>query len=152
MSGTPWKLTVNAGELSNTHKIQITAENPKTGLNAYHFWTSDASGVDFDLTQTLSLRASGTYKLAFSVLGGGQGTSAITAEKEDVYGYVLIDGEETARVPVTITKYADGYRAYLLEGIRYETGQTLTIGFHVGIAEANCWGDIDDVMFNYVGE
>ncbi len=148
----PWVLSVNAGTLSNTHKIGVTAENPKSGKNAYHFWTSDAAGVDFDLTQTLSLRTSGTYKLSFSVLGGGLGTAAVTASKEDVYGYVLLDGEETARVPVTVTSYSDGYRTYRLDDIRYEAGETLTVGIHIGIAEANCWGDIDDVMFNYVGE
>ena len=151
-SAAPWELTVNAGTPSNTHKIGVTAENPKTGQNAYHFWTSDASGVNFDIVQTLQLRASGTYKLTFSVLGGGQGTAAVTASKENVYGYVLTGGEEAARVPVTVTSYSDGYRTYRIDGIRCEAGQPVAIGIHVEIAEANCWGDIDDVMFNYVGE
>ncbi|MBR5741721.1 MAG: glycosyl hydrolase 53 family protein, partial [Firmicutes bacterium] len=151
-SAAPWTLTVNAGTPSNTHKIGVTAENPKTGTYAFHFWTSDAAGVDFDITQDLAMKTSGTYKYGFSVLGGGSGTASVTASAEDVYGYVLIDGEEAGRVPVTITCYANGYRSYLLEGIRYEAGRKLTVGIHVGIAEANCWGDIDDVMFNYVGE
>jgi len=148
----PWTLTVNAGKQSDTHKIGITSENPEIGMYAFHFWTSDASGVDFDITQDLELSAGGTYKYTFSVLGGGLGTASVTAEKEDVYGYVLADGAEIARVPVRITNYSDGYREYRTDGIRCEAGKTVTVGIHVGIREANCWGDIDRVMFNYTGE
>ena len=46
---------------------------------------------------------------------------------------------------------SDGYQNYLLENVEYEAGQEIEIGIHVGISEANCWGDIDDVMFNFAG-
>ncbi len=146
-----WQRTVNSGTLSGTYKVEVTSENPLTGTYAYHFWTSDAGGVDFDVSQKLSLKSTGAYKFSFSVLGGGLGTGSVSEEAQDVYGFVKINGETKYTVPVKITCYSDGYRNYLLENILYEAGQEIEIGIHVGISEANCWGDIDDVMFNFAG-
>ncbi|MBR5059398.1 MAG: glycosyl hydrolase 53 family protein [Clostridia bacterium] len=145
-----WKRTVNSGTLSDTHKIGATSENPLTGAYAYHFWTSDAGGVDFDVSQKLDLKTPGEYKFSFSVLGGGLGSGSVSEDAQNVFGFVSINGEIKYKVPVTVTCYSDGYRSYLLEGIRYDEGQEVEIGIHVGIAEANCWGDVDDVMFNFV--
>ncbi|MBQ3894056.1 MAG: hypothetical protein II739_01915, partial [Clostridia bacterium] len=75
----------------------------------------------------------------------------VSEDAQNVYGFVKINGETKYTVPVKITCYSDGYQNYLLENVEYEAGQEIEIGIHVGISEANCWGDIDDVMFNFAG-
>ena len=146
---TSWNVNVNSGTLSDTHKVKVTNENPQSGKYAFHFWTSDAGGVNFDLSQDFTNLNSGTYKLQLAALGGGSGSDAITASLENVYIYAKIDDVIVSQTKHTITKYADGYKTVLLgENINYTKGKKLTIGIHVEIKEANCWGDIDDVMLN----
>ncbi|MDD7316207.1 MAG: glycosyl hydrolase 53 family protein [Bacillales bacterium] len=146
---TSWNVNVNSGTLSDTHKVKVTNENPQSGKYAFHFWTSNAGGVNFDLSQDFTNLNSGTYKLQLAVLGGGSGSDAITASLENVYIYAKIDDVIVSQTKHTITKYADGYKTVLLgENINYTKGKKLTIGIHVEIKEANCWGDIDDVMLN----
>ena len=144
--GSKWKMTTN-DTLSSTHIIKVTNENPQTGRYAAHFWTSDAGGVNFDLKQDISGLSNGKYKLQMSMLGGGSGSDALPAAGQNVYIYVAINGTIIKQVSHTITKWSDGYKDVVLKGVEY-TGGTLTIGVHVEISTAGCWGDIDDVMFN----
>lgn len=147
-----WSKRINAGTLSDSHKVRVTNENPQTGKYAFHFWTSDAGGVNFDIEQRLTGLSAGVYKYQVSVLGGGSGTSSVTASKENNYAYVMIDGEIVAKCPIVITCYADGYSDYLIENIVVPEGAEPVIGVHVEIGEANCWGDIDDALFNFVSD
>ena len=133
--------------LSATHIIKVTNENPQTGRYAAHFWTSDADGVKFELTQDVSGLANGKYKLQASFLGGGSGSDALKPTTQNVYIYIAVNGTIIKQVSHTITKYNDGYQDVILKGVEYSGGK-LTVGIHVEIKEAGCWGDIDDVMLN----
>ena len=133
--------------LSATHIIKVTNENPQTGRYAAHFWTSDAEGVKFELTQDVSGLANGKYKLQASFLGGGSGSDALKPATQNVYIYIAVNGTIIKQVSHTITKYNDGYKDVVLKGVEYNGGK-LTVGIHVEIKEAGCWGDIDDVMLN----
>ena len=143
----PWKMTTN-DTLSSTHIIKVTNENPQTGKYAAHFWTSDATGVNFEVTQTFKNLSAGKYKLQISALGGGLGSGAITPSKQNVYIFIKVNGTLN-KTQHTITKYGDGYKDIVLRGVNVPANATVEIGFHVQISEANCWGDFDDVMFNH---
>ena len=144
--GSSWKLETS-DTLSATHIIKVTNENPQTGRYAAHFWTSDEGGVKFDLKQDISGLSSGKYKLQMSILGGGSGSDALPAAGQNVYIYIAVNGTIVKQVSHTITKYNDGYKDVILKGVEY-SGGTLTVGIHVEISTAGCWGDIDDVMLN----
>ena len=146
-----WTRTLNSGTLSDTHKIQVTSENPNTGAYAYHFWTNEAAGVNFKIEQSVTVNTSGTYKAQVSVLGGSLGTSSITETSQNVYLYVSVNGAIN-KTQITITNYSAGFITYKLENIKVNKGDSVLVGINVEINEANCWGDIDDVMFNFVGE
>lgn len=146
-----WTRKVNAGTAdTESHKITVTNENPQTGSYAYHFWTSDSGGVNFDITQDVNLTQEGIYKLQASFLGGGSGTNALNAAKQNNYLYVKINNTITNSVSHTIGSYSDGYKDELLTNIEVHNGDSVTVGVHIECSEANCWGDIDDVMLNFV--
>ena len=142
----PWNMSTT-DELSATHIIKVTNENPQTGRYAAHFWTSDQGGVKFELTQDVSGLKNGKYKLQASFLGGGSGSDALKPASQNVYIYIAINGTIVKQVSHTITKYNDGYKDVVLKGVEYSGGK-FTVGIHVEITEAGCWGDIDDVMLN----
>ena len=141
-----WKMSTN-DELSSSHIIKVTNENPQTGKYASHFWTSDEGGVNFELTQDVSNLPAGKYKLQMSILGGGATSENLTPSSQNVYIYIAINGTIVKQVSHTITKWSDGYKDVLIKGVDYSSGK-LTVGIHVEITEAGCWGDIDDVMLN----
>lgn len=146
-----WTRKVNAGTAdTESHKIKVTNENPQTGSYAYHFWTSDNGGVNFDITQAVNLTTEGIYKLQASMLGGGNGTASLDAEKQNNYIYVKVNNEIAFSKSHTIKGYSDGYSDCLLTDIEIHNGDNVVVGIHIECQEANCWGDIDDVMFNFV--
>lgn len=142
----PWKMNTT-DTLSSAHIIKITNENPQTGKYASHFWTSDPTGVNFNIEQEVTGLEAGKYKLQVSMLGGGSGTAAITPAKQDVYIYIKVGGTIVAKQDHKIKDWNTGYEDVLLKGINLNGG-TVVVGINVTITEANCWGDIDDVMFN----
>ena len=152
----PWISKINSGKLSDSYKVTVTNENPQNGTYAFHFWTSDDGGVNFDLTQEVNLTKNGIYKLQASFLGGGKGTASLSADKQNNYLYALVtnkNGEiKKYSTSHAIGGYNDGYKDCLLSNIDYKDGVKMTVGVHIECSEANCWGDIDDVMLNYVGE
>ena len=142
----PWVMSTN-DTLSSSHIIKVTGENPQTGKYAAHFWTNENVGVNFEVAQTVELKA-GTYKLQASVLGGGNGSDAITPSAQTVYIFAKDSkGNIIAQQSHTITKYGDGYKDVKLTNISHSGGK-ITVGIHIEIKEANCWGDVDDFMFN----
>lgn len=144
----PWVMTNNGPSLSDKHKVGITAENPQTGKYAYHFWSEAADTINFELEQTVSLETSGEYKLQFSIMGGTQNEADTT--KQDIYIYAKINGEIVKTTEGHVTKYGN-WSDIKMTGIDYQLGQEMIIGIHVHCTEAGIWGDIDDVMLNFVG-
>ena len=143
---TGWTMINSGDPLSSANKIQVTNENPLTGVNAYHWWTTSANGVNFELTQKINGANAGTYKLQVSFLGGNNEGGALASDYQNIYIYVSEDGTELAKKKHKITSWSDGYHDCLLEGIEYHGGE-LIVGIHVE-SYIGCWGDIDDVMLN----
>ena len=143
----PWKLN-NMGEpLSDVHKVQITAENPHSGSNAFHFWSKEANCVKFELEQDVTLEKSGQYKYQLSIMGGT--TSSADPDKQNIYAYVKINDVIVKQQSGKVTKYGE-WADIKISGIEYTLGDKITIGIHVECSEEGIWGDIDDAMFNYV--
>ncbi len=143
----PWKMTTN-DKLSSTHIIKVTNENPQTGRFAAHFWTTDSEGVNFELSQTFTTLAAGKYKMQASFLGGGNGSDPMGPRTQNIYLFVKVNGNIVSQKKHVITKWADGYKDALMEGIEIPVNAKVEVGIHVESAQANCWGDIDDVLFN----
>ena len=139
-----WKMTTT-DTLSAVHKIKVTNENPQTGQYAYHFWTADETGVKFDLTQEAEV-AQGTYKLQASFLGGGEGSAGLPSGIQNVYMYIKSGDTLLYKKEFKFTKWNDGYADVKLNNM--SLNGKVTVGFHVEVPVAGCWGDIDDIMLN----
>lgn len=147
----PWRMTnLSETELSDDYKVLPTKENPQTGDWAFHFWAKNADVAKFEVEQDVVLESSGTYKFQASLLGGTD-ISPAAAENQVIYLYAKINGVEVGRQTMNFKGYASGYSDFVLTGIEYEAGQTLTVGFHMeSHVETNPWGDVDDCMLNLV--
>lgn len=146
----PWVVTnLSEASLSDTYKATVTNENPQTGKYAFHFWAQSANTVNFDVEQQLNLTTEGTYKMQVSLLGGC-GTGESDKATQNNYAYVKINGEIVYKQNGYITSYNGGYSDILIEGIQYKLGDTISIGFHIECSEGEVWGDVDDVLFNFV--
>ena len=138
----PWTVTERgkADELNVEKKLS----DSKTGVYHYHFWSAAENSVDFSLEQQVTGLGAGTYKFSISIMGGDCGET-------EIYAYALVDGEEVGRAPMEITFYGEWHTG-LVENIRVEEGQTVTVGISVRCqGKGNgAWGKIDDAMLNSV--
>ena len=152
-----WKYTVmNESSLGDNYKvgmIDITKDsvNPKTGSTSFHFWAKDANTAGFDLYQEVTLEQAGTYKYTFNLMGGNGG-GAIDQTKQNIYGYVKVNGVEVKTQEAFLKGYSKTYEdgTYIINGITVAAGDKVTVGIHLEANEAGSWGDIDDLMLNMV--
>ena len=138
------------GTLNDTYKVTVTGENPKSGDQAFHFWANNANTVKFNVHQEITGLAAGTYNYHLGILGGANSSPA-DASKQNIYMYVLINGEEKYRTAMNFTTYNDGYKVYSIEGIEIAADDVVTVGFYCEANEAGSWGDFDDALLNLVG-
>ena len=136
----PWRLVDRGSE--NELCVEQKATDSKTGEYHYHFWSSAPDSVDFSLEQDVTGLAAGNYKFSLSIMGGDCGET-------EIYIYVLIDGAETARAPLSVTVWNEWHTA-VINGITVAEGQTLTVGISVRCQGAGngAWGKIDDGLLN----
>ena len=125
--------------------IEEKASDSLTGDYHYHFWSAAQDSVEFTLEQTAQDLPAGTYKYSISIMGGDAGDT-------DIYAYVKINGEITARAPMTITSYGSWDTA-VIENIPCTDTDTVTVGAYVKCSGAGsgAWGKIDDAMLNSMG-
>ena len=100
--------------------------------------------MEFTLEQEVANLPAGNYKYSISIMGGDAGDT-------EIYAYVKINGEIVFRKEMQITSYGNWDTA-LIEGIRYEQGDTLTVGIYVKCSGSGngAWGKIDDALLNSV--
>ena len=86
--------------------------------------------------------ATGSYQYSISIMGGDAGET-------DIYAYVLVDGQEQGRAPLSIKGYGNWDTA-VITGINVAEGQTVTVGISVKCQGegAGAWGKIDDAKLN----
>ena len=116
-----------------------------TGSKHAHFWSAAQDSVEFTLEQTVQDLPEGKFKFTVSVMGGDCGDT-------DIYAYVKIDGEKTARseqIPIT------GYNSWnqgTVPVFDHPAGTKVTVGVYVKCQGSGngAWGKIDDAMLNSV--
>lgn len=135
--------------LSDTYKAQVTQENPQTGTSAFHFWAQNADTVKVEVEQQVTYEKAGTYKYQISLLGGA-GTGESDPNSQNNYAYVKINGEVKYQEVGYIKSYSSGYSDILIQNIIINEGDVVVVGFHIECNEAGVWGDVDDIMFNFV--
>ncbi len=149
----PWTVTnlnTNVPFADANYKVKPTAENPKTGTYAFHFWAQDADVINFEVEQKINIEKDGTYKYQASILGGKESSESLKANQNN-YIYVKINGEIVAKADLNFTSYNGGYQNALISAVECKVGQDVIVGFHIeSHNEAGVWGDVDDAMFNIV--
>ena len=145
-----WSVTNNSATDFNPdyYKAVVTGENVKTGTKAFAFWAQSANTLNFNLEQTLDIKNLGTYKCQASFTGG-VGSGAAAADKQNIYLYVKINGIEVYKADVKISSWNNWHTAKLDE-VEVDIGDEVVIGVHVECSQADVWGSVDDVMFNFV--
>ena len=125
--------------------VEKKSSDSLTGDYHYHFWSAAQDSVEFTLEQTTQDLPAGTYKYSVSIMGGDAGQA-------EIYAYVKINGEITARAPMTITSYGSWDRA-VIENIPHADTDTVTVGVYVKCSGAGngAWGKIDDATLNSMG-
>lgn len=125
--------------------IEEKASDSLTGDFHYHFWSAASDSVEFTLEQTVENLPAGTYKYSISIMGGDAGDT-------DIYAYVKINGEITAKAPMVITSYGSWDTA-VIQNIACTVSDTVTVGVYVKCSGAGngAWGKIDDAMLNSMG-
>nr|MCR5491431.1 glycosyl hydrolase 53 family protein [Bacilli bacterium] len=148
----PWVITKrNADQIGDNYVCQVTNENPLTGSYAFHFWAKSSNTAGFDMEQAVTIENAGTYKYSFSLMGGNGG-GEIDPAKQDIYGYVKVDGEIVKKIDAKYTGYSKTYEngTYVIEGLELDPSKDIKVGIHLFANEAGAWGDVDDFMLNIV--
>ena len=107
-----------------------------TGEKHWHFYSAAANSVRFTLEQKLILPA-GTWSYRISVMGGDAGN-------QEIYSYVKLDGEETARKETEVTSWNSWATPEII--FTCAEGQEVTCGIYVRCDGAGAWGKIDDMQ------
>ncbi len=114
-----------------------------TGSKHMHFWSAAQDSVEFTLEQAVPDLPEGRFKFTVSVMGGDCGTT-------DIYAYVKIDGEITARSQqIPITGY-NNWNTGLIPEFEHPAGSEAAVGIYVRCQGTGngAWGKIDDAMLN----
>ena len=116
-----------------------------TGVKHLHFWSAAQDSVEFTAEQTIRDLPEGRFSFRISVMGGDCGAT-------DIYAYVKIDGQETARseqIPITGWK---NWNAGEIPEFDHPEGTEVTVGIYVKCQGSGkgAWGKIEDAVLNSV--
>ncbi len=138
----PWRL-INRGTADELF-VEQKATDSLDGSWHMHFWSSTQNRVDFAIEQERAASLGGEYRFTVSVMGGD-------CVDQELRAYVLVDGQEAASAPLTISSYGNWDTAELRFSCR--EGQQITVGVAVktGGKGSGAWGKIDAAALNYLG-
>lgn len=127
-----WEVTTNTDK--DPTDIQDKVADAVSGSKAFHFWSPNP--LDFVISQTVTDLHEGTFTATANLQGGDMGAS------EEVYLFVLINGEEAAKEEVKLTGWVD-WKTPVIENIEVKAGDVVTVGVSVK-GDGNGWGTMDD--------
>ena len=127
-----WKVS-HEGDKDPTD-FQTKSSDATNGERAFHFWSP--TEVEFDVYQEIEGIPFGTYTADCYIQGGDMGAS------EDVYLYILINGEEYAREKVSLTGWVE-WKNPSIKDIPVNEGDIVTMGVHV-TGDPGGWGTMDE--------
>ncbi len=138
--GASWQAT----DLGGTEQLYVEEKKSDslTGTKHYHFYSAAADAVAFKLEQEVRELPAGVYSYEISIMGGDGGET-------DIFGYVLVNGEEVARAESEITEY-NAWHTARIPRFEVREGDTVTVGISVRCKGAGAWGKIDDAKLNRV--
>ena len=116
-----------------------------SGTKHMHFWSAAQDSVEFTLEQTVTDLPEGKFRFSLFIMGGDCGET-------DIYAYVKIDGQETARSEqMPITGYNNWHEGVIPE-FSHPAGSEVTVGIYVRCKGTGkgAWGKIDDAALNSV--
>ena len=127
-----WTITDNAGNCNELFVIEKNTD-AATGSKSLHYWSEN--GIDFNVEQTITGLAPGTYY--FSIQSHGMATTA-----SDMKIYAKADSGEYEE---SFTN--NGWAVFQnpkIEGITTTDG-TITVGAHI-VGPPGDWGNVDDFI------
>lgn len=139
--GDPWELEASADGV----RVESKGEGNRTGSKYFHWWSSGA--FTFDISQTLTGVAAGTYSLQ---------TYVLTHMKNEYGGYNSIylyyqigDGDLTkVSMLDKCAGYSSGLTLWSIDGIVVENDDsTVKIGMSCDAGSGGTWGHNDDWSF-----
>ena len=138
----PWRL-INRGTADEVF-VEEKVSDSLDGSWHMHFWSSTQHTVDFAIEQDCDARRGGEYRFTVSIMGGD-------CVDQELRAYVLIDGQEAASAPLSISSYGKWDKAELR--FSCDAGQQITVGVAVrtGGEGAGAWGKIDAAVLNFTG-
>ena len=131
------------------YKVKPTTENPQTGKYAFHFWCNSSDACKFEVEQEVTVETAGKYKAQVSIMGGGPTGEAVTPEQQNINLYIKVNGTLLTSETGLITVYK-AWSDIKVPEIIVDAGDRVTVGIHVESGLKGVWGDIDDVMLNFV--
>ena len=131
------------------YKVKPTTENPQTGKYAFHFWCNSSDACKFEVEQEVTVETAGKYKAQVSIMGGGPTGEAVTPEQQNINLYIKVNGTLLTSETGLITVYK-AWSDIKVPEIVVDAGDRVTVGIHVESGLKGVWGDIDDVMLNFV--
>ena len=141
--GNAWTIT----DLKNADELFIEEKKTDslTGTKHAHFWSAAPSSVEFTLEQDVPDLPEGKFRFSISVMGGDCGDT-------DIYAYVKINGEETARSEQIPISGWNNWNEGIIPVFDHPAGSKVTVGLYVRCQGAGngAWGKIDDAMLNSV--
>lgn len=130
-----WKVE-NLGDTDELYRKE-SVNDIKSGKALFHFY--DTASAEFRIEQTVTGLADGSYNFSLYIMGGD-------AKEQDMYIYVLLDGQTYATAPMSVTKWQE-WQHPTIENIPV-TGGTVTVGAYVKTSGSGPWGKLDDWMLN----
>lgn len=130
-----WKVE-NLGDTDELYRKE-SVNDIKSGKALFHFY--DTASAEFRVEQTVTGLADGSYNFSLYIMGGD-------AKEQDMYIYVILDGQTYATAPMSITKWQE-WQHPTIANIPVTNG-TVTVGAYVQASGSGPWGKLDDWMVN----
>ena len=141
--GSAWVIT----DLKKADELYIEDKKTDslTGSKHMHFWSAAQDSVEFTLEQSVPDLPEGKFRFSVSMMGGDCAAT-------DIYAYVKIDGEETARSEQIPISGWNSWNEGIIPEFDHPAGSDVTVGIYVKCQGTGngAWGKIDDATLNSV--
>lgn len=120
-------------------------KDAKTGSAALHFDGSNGKVVNFEISQTVTVKATGIYKASMFI----QGNKTINQKMQVTLTNQNTEASSTGKA-ATLSGWAE-WKEAATDEIAAAAGDELTVTVTVD-APTGTWGSVDDINLNFVGE
>ncbi|MCE5342046.1 MAG: glycosyl hydrolase 53 family protein [Eubacteriales bacterium] len=129
-----WEVENIGGKTAEVYRAE-SVNDIKSGKALFHFY--DPEAVEFRIEQSVTGLVPGNYDFSLYLQGGD-------AKEQDMYIYVIIDGETYATAPMSVTKWQE-WQHPTIANISVLNGEII-VGAYVKASGSGPWGKLDDWM------